>query len=294
MIEIQDVPSSFLNFDIVNYPPHNKSKGIEAYFYKYLDNENIYKSNLCYLPIQWTSYLISKNYGKDIKDLEKFCSNLIINDPHKKFFTIVQYDGGALVKINNCIIFSSGGMFNTPKLNNQSYIDLPLITSPHNYEGNDKKKYKVSYLGRNTHPVRKTIEKKLSNIDGYLIKNIKSDGINNRDTKRFRKIMGSSIFSICPRGYGPASFRFYESLEMGAIPIYISDDFVLPYSDILDWNKLCLLIGLDEIDSIPEKVNKIIESNKHIEMSKYGKNCFKKYFNTDFMSKKIIETVEKF
>ena len=38
--------------------------------------------------------LISKNYGQDIEDLEKFCSNLIINNPHKKFFTIVQYDGG--------------------------------------------------------------------------------------------------------------------------------------------------------------------------------------------------------
>ena len=60
---------------------------------------------------------ISKNYGQ-YEDL-KIC-NLIINNPHKEIFND-QYDGGPLVKINNCI-FSSGGMFNTPKLNNQSMI----------------------------------------------------------------------------------------------------------------------------------------------------------------------------
>ena len=37
MIEIQDVPLSFLNFNIINYPLHNKSKGIESYFYEYIN-----------------------------------------------------------------------------------------------------------------------------------------------------------------------------------------------------------------------------------------------------------------
>ena len=38
-----------------------------------------------------------------------------------------------------------------------------------------------------------------------------------------------------PRGYGPTSFRLYESIEMQSIPIYISDEFILPYSNIIDW-----------------------------------------------------------
>lgn len=294
MIEIQDVPLSFLNFNIINYPLHNKSKGIESYFYEYINNENNSQSNLSYLPIQWTSYLIGQDYGKNIKELNDFCKNLTMQYPEKRYFTIVQYAGGPLVEIDNCIVFSSGGMFNTPRLTNQSHINLPLITSPHDYRNKNKYVYKVSYLGRNTHPVRQALEENFSSLEGYSVKNLKSDGVKNKDMKKFRKIMSSSIFSLCPRGYGPASFRFYESLEMGAIPIYVSDKFILPYTDIIDWEKLCLLVGLNDIESIPDSVDKIINSNLHYEMSKYGKYCFEKYFNNNFISKNIIETVSKF
>ena len=138
MIEIQDVPSSFLNFNIMNYPLHNKSKGIESYFYEYIKNENNSQSNLSYLPIQWTNYLIGQDYGKNIKELSDFCKSLATQYPEKRYFTIVQYAGGPLVKIDNCIVFSSGGTFNTPQLTNQSHINLPLITSPHDYRNKNK------------------------------------------------------------------------------------------------------------------------------------------------------------
>ena len=81
---------------------------------------------------------------------------------------------------------------------------------------------------------------------------------------------------------------------MQSIPIYVSDEFILPYSNIIDWEKLSLLVDLDDIDSIPEKVERIIKSNKHLEMLEYGQYCYKKYFNNSFIIKNILDTVSMF
>ena len=294
MINIENVPKEFLNFNIINYPLHNTSKGIEGVFYDYLKKSNFTDSNLTYLPIQWTSYLIEKNYGKNINYLKEYCKELTFNNQDKKFFTIVQYDGGPLVEIDNCLIFSSGGMFNTPKQNNLSNISIPLITAPHDFKKITNKRYQIGYIGRNTHEVRKKLEESLDNKKEYYVRNLKSDGIKNKDLNKFRKIISNSIFSLCPRGFGPTSFRLYESIEMESIPIYISDEFILPYSNIIDWEKLCLLIDLDDIYSIPEKVENLIQSNKHLEMMKYGQYCYKEYFNNSFIIKNILDTVGKF
>ena len=138
------------------------------------------------------------------------------------------------------------------------------------------------------------MENNLSRRKGYYVKNLKSDGIKIKDLTKFRKIISNSIFSLCPRGFGPTSFRLYESIQMGSIPIYISDEFILPYSNIIDWDKLSLLINLNEIDSIPEKVDKIIQSNMHLEMYEYGQYCYKEYFNNNFIIKNILDTVGSF
>lgn len=40
----------------------------------------------------------------------------------------------------------------------------------------------------------------------------------------WKHILESSNFSLCPRGYRPSSFRLYEALQLGTIPIIIWED----------------------------------------------------------------------
>ena len=40
----------------------------------------------------------------------------------------------------------------------------------------------------------------------------------------FRKLMANSIFAICPRGVGATSFRMYEAMQYGTIPIKKIDE----------------------------------------------------------------------
>ncbi len=46
MINIEQIPSDFLNFNIINYTLHNTSKGIEGFFYY-----NVIECNLTYCKI---------------------------------------------------------------------------------------------------------------------------------------------------------------------------------------------------------------------------------------------------
>lgn len=288
---IENIPKELMDLSILKYPIHNKSIGIEGYFYNYYINEEI-NTELTYLPIQWTNYLVKNKYGKDIEMLKSFINRLDFKN--NKFFTITQYDGGPLVNLNNTIVFSCSGMFNTPKNNNLSYINIPLLTEKQTPNFMSRKKIKVGYLGRNTHKIREELLKIYQHLDGYELINYFGTSASKKDNKLFRKLTSKSIFTLCPRGYGPTSFRLYESINLGSIPIYISDDFILPFQDKIDWDKLALLIKLEDIDSIHKKVEKILYNNKHIEMLNYGKECNVKYFNMEYTSNYISEQIQNF
>jgi hypothetical protein len=55
--------------------------------------------------------------------------------------------------------------------------------------------------------------------------------------------MCSSALSLCPRGHGLASFRFYESIAVGAVPVVSSDLWSIPSA---------LSLGVDYFD-LPER-----------------------------------------
>ena len=52
-----------------------------------------------------------------------------------------------------------------------------------------------------------------------------NSNIETNNLEKFENLIKSSFFFLCPRGYGPASFRLYESIELGTVPVYISDLF---------------------------------------------------------------------
>lgn len=63
-----------------------------------------------------------------------------------------------------------------------------------------------------------------------------------------------SDYVLCMRVVGNFSYRFYETLSLGRIPIFVNTDCVLPLDSILNYKDLVVWIELDEIDRIDQKV----------------------------------------
>ena len=61
-------------------------------------------------------------------------------------------------------------------------------------------------------------------------------------------------YTVCVRGYGNFSIRFYETLACGRIPIFVDTDCVLPFESSIDWKKYCVWVDKTELRNIGEKV----------------------------------------
>ena len=70
----------------------------------------------------------------------------------------------------------------------------------------------------------------------------------------FYKNMLESDYVLCVRGVGNFSKRFYETLAMGRIPVFIDTDCVLPFDNIIDWRKCCVWVDEKDLDMVADKV----------------------------------------
>lgn len=287
---IVDTPLEFTDpKQFFGYPPYNKSENFELFFYKSFLKENL-RTQLTYIPIQWTNLHIQNNYGDNLSKLVNFIDTNI--DASSDYFSVVQYAGGPLVDVKNSLLFSQGGIFDINKKYN-NHLPLPLITKNKLKNENHKKVFKASYSGRYTHKIRKKMHKNLIGIGDIKVINLDSmsSDFTDRQFESYRDLISSSYFSLCPRGYGPTSFRLYESISLGSVPIYISDDFFLPFKDRIIWENLAVLIKPKEIKKIPKIIDKLLSGSDYDEMLNYGNECEKKFFNFNFMKNYVYEKV---
>ena len=80
--------------------------------------------------------------------------------------------------------------------------------------------------------------------------------------------MIDSEYVICVRGAGNFSVRFYETLAMGRIPIFINTDCLLPLSNSVNWKNHVVWIEQNELNTMDSK---IVEFHKTLSSEKLKK-----------------------
>lgn len=63
-----------------------------------------------------------------------------------------------------------------------------------------------------------------------------------------------SDYVLCCRGFGNFSYRLYETMAAGRIPVLVDTDCVLPFDFLLDWRNYCVLIPERDLPEIAARV----------------------------------------
>jgi len=104
----------------------------------------------------------------------------------------------------------------------------------------------VSFCGYLSHPLRKLCLEELDsnqNIEkNFIIRDMFWGGkVHDIGLRReYAHNIASSDFVLCTRGAGNFSYRFYETLSAGRIPIFVNSDSILPCDDKINWKNICV------------------------------------------------------
>lgn len=128
-------------------------------------------------------------------------------------------------------------------------------------------------------------------------------GDNNDLKAEFVRNIVESDYTVCVRGTGNFSTRFYETLCLGRIPVFVDTDCRLPLDETIDWKRYCIWVTESEICSIAEKVadfhNSLTDSEfKHVQAAcrklwfgHLQRDAYYGHFSGSFASKEKLEAI---
>ncbi len=94
-------------------------------------------------------------------------------------------------------------------------------------------------------------------------------------------IIGSD-YTLCVRGIGNNSIRFFEALCCGRIPVFVNTNCVLPFDHMIDWKNLCVWIeekDIDNIDKIVYDFHQNISAADFINLQKKLRSIWEEYLS---------------
>ena len=267
------------------YPPYHQGLYLEDYFHKFY-HQLTDKPDRKYIDITWTAcYNNNDTYG-----LQEALNEL---DRDGKYFTVSQHDDAVKENLpDDTLCFNAGG--------NNGGIPIPLVCSTMyhpllvcpNKVPLENKDLLCSFVGSVTHPIRSKVYESMKDRPNcsFHLKNWNPE-VSNQDQSIFVNISTRSKFLLCPRGYGLNSFRLYEAFQLGCVPVIITDEFFLPWSDELDWSEFAILIHEDNIKDIYDILSNI-DDQRYQTMLDNGVNLYKDYFTLNGVCEQIYRRIK--
>ncbi|XP_015084046.1 probable glycosyltransferase At5g25310 [Solanum pennellii] len=85
-----------------------------------------------------------------------------------------------------------------------------------------------------------------------------------------------SKFCLCPSGYEVASPRVVEAIYAECVPVMLSDHYVFPFSDVLNWEAFSLQVNISDIPRLKD-ILLAVPDDKYMKL-KEGMRAVRKHF----------------
>lgn len=145
----------------------------------------------------------------------------------------------------------------------------------------------VGFCGQAIIPVRrKAIQKmrkqQILKTDFILRHGFWAPGITKEQARsEFIDNLRNNLFNLCMRGAGNFSYRLYETMMMGRIPIIIDSNQVFPFEDKIDYEGCAIVIEESEIDYLEGYIDAwlSINGNSLTELQTHNRQLWEKYLS---------------
>jgi Exostosin family len=135
-----------------------------------------------------------------------------------------------------------------------------------------------------THPLRRRIAR-LKGAQGFVRDTSKDEGRGSRasaDTYRewqaeYFQVMHDSVFVLCPRGVAPSSYRIFEAMKAGRVPVIIADEWVPPSGP--NWTEFSLRVPEARLQDVPKILERLV--NRAPEMGLRASQAWDRWFSRE-------------
>ena len=143
----------------------------------------------------------------------------------------------------------------------------------------------VGFCGAITHQLRADVLNILYNsnkikTDFLVRKSFWADAEMTKDEARvgYLNNLINNTFTICVRGAGNFSYRLYETMMMGRIPIIINSDQVYPFENVIDYSEFSVMV-YSNIELVIYEMISNITDEKIISMQRKSREVWLEYMS---------------
>lgn len=118
----------------------------------------------------------------------------------------------------------------------------------------------------------------------------------NRQTevrREFVRNLGETDYTLCARGKGNFSYRFYEALSAGRIPVFVNTDCVLPFEGRIDWKRHVVWLEERELDTSAQQVarfHRALGPAGFRELQRENRRLWKEWLSPEGFFERALET----
>lgn len=256
----------------------------EKFPVEHLCHQQLRDSSLNYVAVPWTQILNCHWLDFPGRKSREYYFVTLRNQTitQENNFTVCQHD--SYMQLIDLFKYLKITTVFTPLHDRRNVVDginfIPIaFTNSFEFEEREKD-IPFSFVGASTtHPIRELMRRRIVG-DNIIYRNAYHVGgdifeVKQKEEAEYKSILERSKFSLCPRGSSPSSVRFWESLAAQAIPILISDEWVLP-----DWDWENTIVKIPEASIQNSDYSTILEMVESISNDRYMElktNCAKAY-----------------